>query len=245
VHQRQPPLRPDIEAVWLAALADADVDPGGALLYVLDGPDSQSGCGAWCLARHFTLEPGGEVPELDSLLSEMNNEDCVDAYRIVVWSERTIEGVAALVRHELEHSLQRETHGHRLFDLHAIAEAVICERAGGLPGGGFLYQVIPDEMDANAAAAAFVRQRFGDERINELLRLGDADGAAFRSLVGPPPMETLPERLVQFLATVRDLCEKWADRQSFGFPRLLDLNWSGAGAVWQRLVEDEGLKLPR
>jgi hypothetical protein len=38
-----------------------------------------------------------------------------------------------------------------------LAEAVISERVGGLAGGGFLYQVIPVEMDANAAGAVFVR----------------------------------------------------------------------------------------
>jgi hypothetical protein len=38
--------------------------------------------------------------------------------------------------------------------------------------------------DANAAAAAFIRNRFGAERIEERLRARDKDGSAFRSLVG-------------------------------------------------------------
>jgi hypothetical protein len=52
-------------------------------------------------------------------------------------------------------------------ELYGVAENVIAERVGGLAGGGFLYQVIPIEMDANAAAAVFVRERFGADRIDE------------------------------------------------------------------------------
>jgi hypothetical protein len=69
-------------------------------------------------------------------------------------------------------------------ELYGVAENVILERVGGLAGGGFLYQVLPGEMDANAASAVFVRDRFGAARIDELLRSGDKDGSAFRSLVG-------------------------------------------------------------
>jgi hypothetical protein len=185
------------------------------------------------------------LSELEPLLEEMNDEECIDAYRIVVFTDRTIEGIAAAIRHELEHSMQREAHGQRLLELHGIAEAVICERVGGLPGGGFLYQVIPDEMDANAAAAVFVRTQFGAERIDELLRGGDTDGAALQSLVAPAPLGTLPERMVRFLATVPDLCAKWAERQGFAFPTLLDVHWRGAGEVWRRLVEEDQLRLPR
>jgi hypothetical protein len=245
VHPRQRPLPPEIEAVWLAALAHAEIDPDEALLYALKGQQSQSGYSARYLARHLELHAEADFPELEPLLEEMNDEECIDAYRIVVWTERTIEGIAAAIRHELEHSLQREAHGQRLLELHGVAEAVICERIGGLAGGGFLYQVIPDEMDANAAAAVFARSRFGPDRIDELLRAGDTDGAGFRSLVGPSPVETLPERMVLFLASVPDLCEKWAERQSFAFPTLLDVHWRGAGAIWRRLVDDEELKLPR
>jgi hypothetical protein len=245
MHPHQRPLSPEVEQVWLAALRDADIAAEAALLYPLEGQRSQSGYSARYLARHLELQPEADWPELEPLLGEMNDSECIDAYRIVVFSERRIEGLAATIRHELEHSLQREAHGQRLLELHGIAEAVICERVGGLAGGGFLYQVIPDELDANAAAAMFVRRHFGIDRIDELLRAGDGDGAAFRSLVGPTPIETLPERMVRFLATVSDLCAKWAERQGFEFPTLLDVHWPGAGEVWRRLVEEDSLRLPR
>ncbi|SRR6266851_501123 len=100
-------------------------------------------------------------------------------------------------------------------------------------------------MDANAAAAAFVRDRFGVDRINVLLDARDGDSSAFRSLVGPAPLETLPERMLRFFATVEDLCERYADRTGFSFARLLNVHWRGAGAVYERLVQEETLRLPR
>ncbi|HET8895294.1 MAG TPA: hypothetical protein VFM96_14475 [Gaiellaceae bacterium] len=162
-----------------------------------------------------------------------------------LWT-RTLEGVAALIRHELEHARQRDAHGQRLMELYNIAENVISERVGGLPGGGFLYQVIPVEMDANAAASSFIREHFSQERIDELLHAGDKDGSAFRSLVGPGPIEELPERMMHFFATIPDLCDRCAERNNLTFQELLDIHgWRGAGALYTRLLEDSELRLPR
>jgi hypothetical protein len=62
VHPRQRPLAPAIEEVWLAALADTDIDAGEALLYPLEGQQSQSGYGARYLARHLELQPEPDCP---------------------------------------------------------------------------------------------------------------------------------------------------------------------------------------
>ena len=168
MHPRQRPLPPEITNVWLAALANAEIDPTEALLYTLDG---QSGIGyaARYLYRGMQIHADGEPVEIHPLLEEMNGDDCIGAYRVVVFTDRTIEGIAALIRHELEHARQRDAHGQNLMELYGMAEGVISERVGGLVGGGFLYQVIPVEMDANAAAAQFVRARFGEGQIDELL----------------------------------------------------------------------------
>jgi hypothetical protein len=245
VHPRQRELTPEIEEVWLASLADAEVDPDEALLYVLDGVKGSDGYGARYLYRHLEIHPEEEAVEIQPLLDEMNADDCIDAYRVAIYRERTLEGIAALIRHELEHARQRDVHGQALMELGGMAEQVIAERVGGLAGGGFLYQVIPLEMDANAASSVFVRERFGAERIDELLRGGDKDASAFRSLVGPPSIETLPERMLRFFATVPDLCERFAERNGFAFATLLDVHWRGAGDVYERLLEDDQLRLPR
>lgn len=137
------------------------------------------------LHRGLHIYPDGEAEEIRPLPDEMNSDECIGAYRVVVFMDCTLEGIAALIRHELEHGRQRDAHGRRLMELYNIAENVISERVRSLPGGGFLYQVIPVEMDANAAVSSFIREHFGQERIDELLHAGDKDGSEFRSLVGP------------------------------------------------------------
>ena len=51
--------------------------------------------------------------------------------------------------------------------------------------------------------------------------------------------------MIQFFATIPDLCERFAERREFPFRTLLDVHWRGAGAIYQRLLEDNDLKLPR
>lgn len=244
MHPQQHELTQEIEGVWLAALAHAEVEPNTALLYTLAGANGDE-FGAKYLYRGMRIHAEAEPAAIHPLLNDMNSEACIDAYRVVVFTDRTIEGIAALIRHELEHAKQREAHGQRLMGLYSLACDVIAERVGGLTGGAFLYQVIPVEMDANAAAAAFVRGAFTQRRIDQLLAAGDSDGSAFRSLVGAPDIDTLPERMVRFFATIPDLCELYGDRAGFSFAALLDVHWRGAGRIWRCLFEEENLRLPR
>jgi hypothetical protein len=245
MHPRQQPLTREVEEVWLAALADVEIDANEALLYLIDGEKGSNGYSGRYLYRHREIHRDEEADEIHPLLDEMNSDDCIDAHRIVVFKDRTLEGLTAGIRHELEHARQYGSFGQPLMEFYGLAEHVIAERVGGLCGGAFLYQVIPVEFDANAAAAAFVRRHFGAERIDALLRDGDKDGAAFRSLVGAPELDTLPERMLFFFATMPDLCQRVADNNGFRFDQLLDLHWRGAGAVYERLLDDEHLKLPR
>jgi hypothetical protein len=242
LHREQPALEPHIEETWVAALADAAVDPAEALLYAFDGDQSSDGYRGWAFPRGRTLYPNGQLPELDPLLPTLNQPECIDAYRIAMWTGKTPEAVAAGLRHELEHGLQWTAHGEPLFRLYELAVRVLAERVGGLPGGGFLYQIIPVELDANAAAAAFARRRYGDQRINELLQNVDPDSAGFRALVGPGPLDQLPGRMVRFFTIVPDLCEAHASRRGFGFEQLLDLAWQGSGAIYADLVNNPALQ---
>jgi hypothetical protein len=250
VHPRQPPLEPEIEAIWIAAVEDAGLAADDCLLYLLDGSKSETDYSGWHFAHGILIPEGEDLgPTLNELLPEMNSEECIDAVRIVVWRDRTIEGLAGLIRHELEHALQDAAHGQKLEELYRLAMYVLAVRVGGLPGGGLLYTVIPNEFDANAAAAMFVRDRYGSGRIIELLEADDEhiaqDRALWRSLTPPAPVEGLPERLLAFFITHRDLCEAYARSQNFRFDQLLSNHWPGAGAEWRRLVDEGGLALPR
>jgi hypothetical protein len=176
VHPQQRPLEPEIEAIWIAALEDAVLNPDECLLYVLEGRQSETGYLGWHFADGILIHENEDLGHaVNDLLPEMNSDECIDAVRIVVWRERTIEGLAGLIRHELEHALQDEAHGQKVEELYRLAMYVIGERVSGLPGSGLLYTMIPNEFDANAAAAMFVRARYGPERVRELLEARDDD----------------------------------------------------------------------
>ena len=246
MHPEQKPLAPEIEAIWIAACDDAGLNPDDCLLYVIDGHESEAGYGGMHFQRVLRIYESDHFgADINGLLEELNAEERIDATRILVWRDRTIEGLAAMIRHELEHAVQNETHGSRVEGLYHLAMKVLAIRVGGLAGGGLLYNTIPNELDANAAAAMFVRARYGDERVNTLLTARDEDSALFRSLVGPGPLESLPERLFGFFIAHRDLCKRFAEGAGFGFVQLLDLEWNGAGRIWRELVERDSLSLPR
>lgn len=246
MHPEQRPLEQEIEEIWLAACGDAGLNPDDCLLYLLDGRQSETGYGG--MHSQYTLriyESEHFGADINALVGELNAEERIDATRILVWRERTIEGLAGMIRHELEHAVQNEENGLRVEDMYHLAIRVLALRVGGLAGGGLLYTTIPNELDANAAAAMFVRGRYGDEQITALLDARDDDSALFRSLIGPGPLESLPERLFGFFVSYRDLCERFAVEAGFDFATLLDLEWHGAGAVWRETVAAGTLTLPR
>lgn len=246
MHPEQRHLEPEIEAIWLAAVEDAGLDVDACLLYVLDGSKSETGYSETHFTAGILIHENEHLgATINGLLGEMNSEECIDAVRVVVSRDRTIEGLAGLIRHELEHALQSAAHGLKAEELYYLAMYVLAVRVGDLPGSGLLYTLIPNELDANAAAAMFVRARYGRNRVLELLEAKDDDSAVFRSHVGPAPIEDLPERLLAFFISQRELCEEYARRQGFRFEQLLDHHWRGAGAEWRRLVDEGGLALPR
>ena len=86
--------------------------------------------------------------------------------------ERAIEGLAAIVRHELEHALQNQAHGQRVEGLYHLALQVLGVRVNGLPGNGLLYTIIPNEFQCHIKDA--VHKRLYDE-----LKSIDASDFAF------------------------------------------------------------------
>jgi hypothetical protein len=246
MHAKQRALAPEIEEIWIAATTDAGLDTDGCLLYVLDGQQSETGYGGMHFQRVLHIYESDDLgDDINALLDELNAEEQIDATRILVWRDRTIAGRAAMIRHELEHAVQNEANGPGVEALYHLAKSVLAVRVGGLAGGGLLYTTIPNELDANAAAAMFVRARYGNDRINALLDARDHDSASFRSLVGPGPVDALPERLFGFFVSHRDLCDRFAATADFSFAQLLDLDWPGAGALWRDTVAGDALRLPR
>lgn len=227
MHSRQPPLAHELEAVWKAALDHARVAHDRAFLIPLAGDQSGDGCGGKCWEPVLGLEredvPAGAWPWLDDL----NRDDVRTGYRVALWTDRTIEGQAALLRHELEHGHQLAAGIGDLAGLHGLAEAILI----GVPDSGRLYQRVPMEADANAAGAQFARQHYGDKLIDRLVREGHPDSAAFRRAV-PGPIETLHDRMIDFFVDRADLCIHYAERVQLNFAGLLGIHSKDGRQAW-------------
>lgn len=91
MHSLQPALDPEIEELWLAAVADARIDANDAIVFTLPGIAAtvERVC-AMTWPRPFRIDPGGS-PELDALLAVMNNPRCIRSARVALWTGRTNE----------------------------------------------------------------------------------------------------------------------------------------------------------
>lgn len=150
VHSLQGRLSSDLELVWLAALDDAGISADQALLFTFAGaasPDVE--CAVYMRRGVITHVAGLD----DELLNELNNtaNGCIDAYRVLLWTERSLEGSAALIRHELEHARQIDLRP----EVQALQELAVDVIRLDV-NSGRLYQRIPAEADANAAAGTWV-----------------------------------------------------------------------------------------
>ena len=235
MHPLQSALAPDLEHVWLAALDDAGIPPERALLLTRPESASPDGrCAVYMRRGRLVEVEGVDEALLDGLNSTTTKS--VEAYRVILWTDRPIESAGALVRHELEHARQIDCRP-EVEGLHALAEDVL----RGQPGSGRIYQQIPAEADANAAASGWVRSLFGDDRIDRLIAEGSADGPALRRSDPPQDPSDLPERMLDFFVTIAAQCRRWEERpNSPRFSRCLDMEWRGAGVRWKEVVEQQG-----
>lgn len=165
----EPLTESEVEGLWVQALRDAKIRKRDSLLLITTAGNARGM--AW---------PRGEIIEMDRSESMLSLEECAranrrrNAYRVSLrLAERHGGGsyigpevAAAIMRHELEH--------HRQFDedpnLHVAYQACLGAVQGVADQSTHisLYNRIPMEMEANLAAARFVRTLFGDDRIDEL-----------------------------------------------------------------------------
>ena len=196
----------DIDELWQATLRDAHIEAFDARLIKLPGERAPNGVSAMTWVRDDTIFP----EDLGGPVGDANDEEIRDLRRVAIWINRIPEGNAGLLRHELEHTHQYEDHGKGLQQLHACAEDILIRHAGGVPKSGSLYNLIPMEADANAAASAFVRSIFGDERIDSLLAARDEHSGLFRAGEPPKPVATLKTRMEDFVAHAERIATDFA-----------------------------------
>lgn len=105
-HPEQPPLDPNTSAEWDAARNDAGVDADTSLLIVLPDACFDGSSPAMLYPRGTLIEDAQIMPyETRSMLNRSDVRVGVD--RVLGWFHNlTVEDVAALLRHELEHARQ-------------------------------------------------------------------------------------------------------------------------------------------
>lgn len=197
----------------------------------MPGNKSDNQCGGVCWPPVLGLtddEVTAVSPVLLGWLDILNEDDVRKGCRIALWIDRSTEARAALLRHEIEHSRQLAVHGVDLAGLHELAEAIL----GGVPGSGLLYQQVPMEADANAAASIFVRERFGEGVIDRLIEDGHPDSAVFRRGGPPGPIDALMDRMIDFFVDQADLCMEWARAAEMNFAGVLGCHYRQGRRAW-------------
>jgi len=153
------------------------------------------------------------------------NDGRLEASRVAV--------AGALLRHELEHARQYDAVGSDTFDIDdQFLDHAIRQRVGGLPSGTDLYNFKPMELDANAAAAMYLRDHH-PEHLDAILKGPHASLA--RSLTPPETPETLLERTVACLFLFRDICDRNAAKSGIEFWKHLKVYDSRAAELWRAL----------
>lgn len=194
--------------VWSLALNDAAIGADRTILFVFPGR-SVTGNEASSWVPGTTIDAQDEVEDFGDLIHAANSGEVRGLHRVAIWpDERPREVSAALLRHELEHSRQYDRHGTTARDLFFDAINVLVKHAGEVDGAGVLYQHIPMERDADAAASGLVRRAFSDATAD--IHADDYWPLLARNGHSPDPV-TIRSRMQQFVeADGPELAERFA-----------------------------------
>jgi hypothetical protein len=131
-----------------------------------------------------------------------------------------------------------ERHGNAVFLLQQALIPALKEKSGGR-GFGFLCNLSPLEMDANAAAGRFAWDRHHDALTDvlEANAVSPSHEGLLRYRGGPEAIDTLPERMIAFAHLFAERCERLARAEGGSYADKLDECWPGRGSrVWERLM---------
>ena len=200
----------DYQLEWEAAVLDADFSLDDVKLF---RPSTEVAADGETVEAYvppgFKIVSGGPFGDGDQeLLQEAN--PYTKRHRIFVWAAPEPLLTVARMRHELEHAKQSDCHGTAIQDLQGLLFMALAAKVVGIPGTSDLYDLLPSELDAHAAASRFVRDRHADE----VVAVWPTEcPAILRSHTGPEPVETLPVRTVAYAAQFASVCEDWSLRE--------------------------------
>ena len=121
------------------------------------------------------LDLEGEHALSAEQLAEAQSDEVAARHRVVVYmdyeptdgpipAETRLAVFGATMRHELDHARQQSVCGNDVFHFdHEIVDHILRVKFGGLPRSAAYYNVKPMELDANSAAAMFLRAHHADQ----------------------------------------------------------------------------------
>jgi hypothetical protein len=199
-----------LQRAWDEALQSSLLD--GSQVHVFPVPVAAAFHEQTAICYAPDIELVDEAPHLlcGATLIEANSPEHKHKHRIAI--EVNIDDddplataiVAGKLRHELRHVEQRLVCGEQQGQLGALAHQLVEWKVGGLPESGTLYNLMPEELDANAASATFLRERFLPQ-VEALLHSDHAVLALSRT--APGRLVHLPAKTVCFIFELREVAE--------------------------------------
>lgn len=184
-----------IDEIWRLAREDADFAPDEARVYLLPGTKRGD---YW--AMYF--KPGDwlvfdeNFPFSDNQLQDADGPRLM-THRVAVYAGVQEPELAGLMRHELEHAAQQRRFGDASWRIYRYTIGALFRQYGSRPGSGTIYNSVPIERDANAAAAAHVVPTYGP--LPQEIVHGE-HSVLFRFPDGPLPLDSLAVRSLAFAA---------------------------------------------
>jgi hypothetical protein len=167
---------------WNAALNHANVPADEFHLLPVPGAPAPGGNKAACYPPRRRLWDEEDDLLRGPILDEANLPEHRNKHRVAIYADVNPADPVALailgatLRHEIRHGEQRIACGQSLFELTELLDYLLDWKLRDLRGGVF-YQFKPVELDANAAAASFLRASFPGE-IEGVLDTDDAPARA-------------------------------------------------------------------
>jgi hypothetical protein len=190
-----------VDPLWTVALSDAAISPTRASLLVVPGDALDH---RW--AMH--LRPGTKAFSEDAFpldrdqLRAANDLDARRGHRVILRGPPDTRATVALLRHELEHARQYDVapQTHQFAQIVVDALSLAFDELGlrDRPGSGTIYNLIPQELDANRAARALATALYGIPTAEEL---AGPHSALYRQDCAPEP-ETLVRRALALTSLV-------------------------------------------
>ena len=211
------------------------LDTSNCHLFPFDFPAPPDSDRAKWLKPGTTLYVEPDFPADDEMLMRVNSDAVLQGHRITIFKEKDRRLLLGALRHELEHARQWQWYGEPGYRLRNFLLQA-CSIAAEAHRGGLIYNALPTEQDANAAASHLLRSVLEKPEIEELVH--DDAGIALVRWKGPrEPIESLPIRMLSFARLHLNAVEECARVSGHkGITDFLAQEWPDLVGAWRGMV---------